>query len=238
MRGVVGISAAEGIKELYKEKNLVYYTKGEEVANTATHFLGAVFGICTFSLLAYAKTPLSILATVVTALAMTIPYIFSTLYHGTKNLDIKAIFRRVDHAAVSFIILGCGAPLCLLMTRRAVDYIAFSLCILIIAVNIALCAHDFKRFSKTALVLDYICAALLIMIYVVNRTTVPQIAKLFYLLGSVFCAVGAVMYLIRKRYTHTIFHIFMLMATTMYYTAGLFLILQENGINLYPDFIL
>lgn len=211
--------------KMRKEKNLVYYTEKEEIFNVATHLVGVILGLASFALIAFANSFNAVLSCVITSLGLTIPYAFSTIYHGTKNIYKKSVWRKVDHSGICFIILACGAPLCLNMTIHIYDYIALGLGVAICAANIVMCVYDFKRLARVALILDFVCVAVMLVVYFINRTTVPALSKLFYIIGSVFCLGGAIFYGRKRIYLHTVFHALMLFATTSYFVAALFIVL-------------
>jgi len=212
--------------KIYKANNLVYYTQKEEIVNAATHFVGMLLGLASFGILAYAKSVSSIISCIICCLGLTIPYAVSTIYHGTKNVYRKSVWRKVDHSGVCFIILACGAPLCLNMSIHIFDYIALALSIAICFANIIMCVCNFNKLARVALILDFVCAALMIVVFFVNRTSVPKTSKIFYLVASIFCAAGAIFYGRKKIYLHTIFHLLMLVATTLYFVGAIIIILQ------------
>lgn len=220
-RGTVCIDYEEQTAR-YKGMGLVYYTPKEELWNTLSHSLGAVFGFFGAAALAVLSRgkPVSLIAAFMFGIGIIVPFVNSALYHGFKNFGRKRLWRRVDHAGVAFIILANSAPLCLVMgAGAAASYVLVAITGGLCLTNVFLCLYDLNRFSKVALIIDLFCAALGVAGYFLNRGAIPFSGKMFYIAGSVFCLSGLVFYGRKKRYMHTVFHFLMLAGTALYYGA-------------------
>lgn len=213
------------IKKEYKKHNLIYYTKHEEILNVLTHGFGAVLGLIglVFMLIASSNT-MSIIASITFCLPAITVYSTSAIYHAITNIKIKSSWRKADHANISFIILACGAPMCLCLSNRPYNYIALGLCFAIGLINIILCFKNLAKYSKFAFVMDYVVGVLMFSVFLVNRNIVPDITKLFYLLGAVSCVLGTMFYGIKVRFIHTIFHTFELAGTIFFYFGAYFIL--------------
>ncbi len=94
-------------KRKYKEKA---QTIVEEIANSITHGLGFGLSVAALTILVVWSSqegdPWKITAFAIYGSSMTILYLCSTLYHSLTHSRVKAIFRRLDHAAIYLLIAG------------------------------------------------------------------------------------------------------------------------------------
>ena len=205
----------------YKAMGLVYYTREEEVWNTFSHGLGALFGfVAAICILVIGdKTVDVILSAMLYALGVVAPYSISTAYHGVKDLDKKRTLRKFDHAGIALIIFGNSAPMCLLYKSGPEVYYIVAASLAICVVNIILCLVDLNKFSTVALILDLVCAAVGVVGYVLCRYNIGWPAKICYIVGSVLCLTGLAFYGRNKKYMHTVFHVLMVCGTAVYFGA-------------------
>ena len=101
--------AAEKMKRLQ--------TRGEEIANTISHGLGAVLALAGAAPLAVrgilsgsAKTGFSLTAY---GISLVLLYTASAVYHGVRNPEVKKRLRIMDHCSIFVLILGRGKDLSL-----------------------------------------------------------------------------------------------------------------------------
>lgn len=85
----------------------------EEVGNSVTHGLGAIFGIVALVLmLLKSDTPFKITGSIVYGTSMIIMMLMSCLYHAFKHgLTVKRLWRRFDYSSIYLLIGGTFAPL-------------------------------------------------------------------------------------------------------------------------------
>ena len=85
----------------------------EEIGNSISHGLGAIFGIVALVLmLLKSDTPMKITGSIVYGTSMIIMMLMSCLYHAWKHgLRVKRIWRRFDYSSIYLLIGGTFAPL-------------------------------------------------------------------------------------------------------------------------------
>ena len=139
------------LKKLYEENSLVYYTPLEELFNTVSHALGAIFAVVMLGLmLRVATTPQSIATAVLSCFCLGLEFAISAGYHGERDLQRKRLWRRVDFPAVNLNVIACGASLCLLY-GHVYGYIAFALSFVISFTMLFCCLFAFDKFHKIAI---------------------------------------------------------------------------------------
>jgi hemolysin III len=209
----------------YEKKNLIYYTPREELINTISHSFGTVFGVFALIILLFLSNDIyDVLGSIFFGFGVILTYTNSAIYHGIKNIEKKSIWRKVDYCSVNFIIVACGAPLCLCMIRHTYNYIALTICLAICFLNVALCLINLKKFAKTAFVLDFASSIIITIAYFVNKGTIPNISKIFFIIAAVLCLSGAFFFGRKKEFLHAVFHILMLVGTQSVFLASFYII--------------
>jgi len=197
------------------------YTISEEIANSLSHAIGIVLGIVAgFVLLNAAKNSDNSWATgciIAYLFGMLASYITSTWYHGSTHEKRKSILRKYDHAAIYLHIAGTYVPFTLLVLRNEGwwGWTLFSFTAISAFAGVYLSFKKLKKHSN----LETICYVLMgcsILIAFKPLTDVlsssGRIDSLFWLIaGGVSYIAGAIFYSLKKRkYMHTVFHLFVL----------------------------
>ena len=209
------------VRQDYFRHGLVYYTKGEEILNSLTHAIGGVLGIAilvVFYLLSsnvYERA-----AAIISGITVSLPYTNSAIYHGLTNLKIKSVWRKIDHSSICFIIIGCATPMILCVSQSLYNFVALSISLAVCVINTVGCCINLKRFSKIALCLDFVVAFLFTASYITMRNVIPFASKICYVAGAAICLIGMIAYGLRKKYIHTVFHVFMIVGTIVFFVAA------------------
>ncbi|MCC8154461.1 MAG: hemolysin III family protein [Tannerellaceae bacterium] len=211
-------------------KSTPFCTPGEELANTVSHAVGIVLGVIAgFILLSTAVAgPYAWAAgSVAVYLAgMLASYITSTCYHGCRNENRKAMWRRFDHAAIYLHIAGTYVPFTMLIFYEAPvwGWILFIGMWLAAGVGLVVSFKNLKKHSH----LEAICFVLMggNILFAFRPLmqalhTINSFSSLYWLIGGgIFYIAGAVFYsLTRRRYMHTVFHVFVLGGTVCHATS-------------------
>src|SRR4051812_21298308 len=87
---------------------------GEEIANSLTHGLGLLLSLAMLPVLVVSAIrggdPWRVVAASVYGATLVMLYAMSTLYHALPGRRAKALFRRLDHAAIYLLIAGTYTP--------------------------------------------------------------------------------------------------------------------------------
>ena len=213
------------------------YTRKQEWWNSISHFCGVVFAliVAPFLLVKACKSDnaMYIAACVIYLVALIILYAGSSLYHGLPSCPFKKVMRVLDHDNVFLLIMGSYTPYTWIGLSEAKDgfpwcWVIFgtvwSLCILGIVFN----SIDLKKFSKVCMVIYVgMGSAILAAFYPLYFSI--GLAGILTLLGSgVFYWVGATLYVLggkKNFWYHTVFHFFVLAATTLMFFSIYFFVL-------------
>ena len=202
----------------------------EEIFNGTTHLIGAVLSlaglvilIVSASIYAGAK---EIVSFSIYGTSLLLLYTFSTLYHFFKG-NIKKIFRKLDHISIYLLIAGTYTPFTLIILEGKVGWTLFAGVWSLAVIGIFL-ELFYKKGGRVLPVTIYLLMGWLLLIVikpVINNLS--SIGFFWLLLGGLFYTTGVIFYALSKkiRYFHGVWHIFVLVGSTIhYFTILLYLI--------------
>ena len=204
-------------------------TKKEEFWNTLTHFIGIVLSLVGFPLLIMSNNDLSsfsLVSILFFEFGLLFVYISSTLYHYVDNIKLKKKLRTLDHISIFYLIAGSYAPVCLITLYNHSEIEIF-----IIVLTIMLTGTFFKlfytgKYERFSLFL-YLAMGWLIVFKIntlidlisFNGLALIMASGLFYTLGTFFYSSKKI------KYSHAIWHLFVLGGSTTHYLFVLFFII-------------
>ncbi|GFN35738.1 PAQR family membrane homeostasis protein TrhA [Tepidimicrobium xylanilyticum] len=206
-------------------KNLRRYSKKEEIANSLTHGLGAIFGITALIILLIysirAKDILSIIAFSIYGFCLILMYLSSTLYHSISNKKAKEILRVFDHSSIFLFIAGTYTPVALLSLegslRVGIMIAIWSIAIIGVIFKI-FTAGKFDKYKAISLIIYIAMGWLAIFTFrpIVRMTSLKFM--LWILGGGLTYTLGTIFYSNKKiPYNHAIWHLFVLGGTVLHF---------------------
>lgn len=204
------------------------YTRGEEICNTVTHVIGAIFAVAAIPLLvvmaAMHRNPWAIVTGAIYGATLLIMFTVSSVYHGLPAGNAKRVMRIIDHCDIYFLIAGTYTPILLVGIRPLNPALAWSIFGVewaLTAIAVTLNAIDLKRFEKVSMVC-YIgmgWCVIAVLKLTIDAMTMPGFILL--LAGGIAYTIGAVLYGIGKkvRYIHSVFHVFVLIGSVLQFLA-------------------
>jgi hemolysin III len=196
-------------------------TKEEEFWNTLTHFIGFILSVIGLPVLLFYNqnlTGFSLESILFFEFGMICLYAASTLYHYTTDIKQKKKLRIFDHVSIFYLIAGSYAPICLITL-----YNGNGLKIFIAVLAIALTGTVFKifftgKFDKLSLVL-YLAMGWLVVLDFKNVFNALEFNGLILLgLSGLLYSFGTIFYSLEKmKYSHAIWHLFVLGGSAAHY---------------------
>ena len=196
-------------------------TKEEEFWNTLTHFIGFILSVIGLPVLLFYNqnlTGFSLGSILFFEFGMICLYAASTLYHYTTDIKLKKKLRIFDHVSIFYLIAGSYAPICLITL-----YNGNGLKIFIAVLAIALTGTVFKifftgKFDKLSLVL-YLAMGWLVVLDFKNVFNALEFNGLILLgLSGLLYSFGTIFYSLEKmKYSHAIWHLFVLGGSAAHY---------------------
>lgn len=204
------------------------YTLKEEIISSIVHGIGVFLSIAITSVLvtlsAVYGNVWSIVSTAIFGASMMLMYMASTLYHAIPFPHAKTILKKFDHIAIYYLIAGTYTPFLLVLMRGTLGWVLFAVIWSLALFGTVLKIVSSGSGTKIWSVSLYLGMGWLVLI--ASKTLFAVMSKLalvFLVLGGIFYTVGIIFYLWKsKKYTHAIWHGFVLVGTIMHFMAILF----------------
>jgi hemolysin III len=195
----------------------------EEIANALTHGLGAVValgaGAVLITLTALWGDGWQLAGAIVFSVALLLLYVASTLYHAIPHAGAKARLKVFDHCAIYLLIAGTYTPFTLIGLRGEIGWLLFGTIWTLAVAGIVFKLFYTGRF-KLASTLIYVAMGWIVIFAIgpmIERLDGWTIGWLF--AGGVAYTLGTVFYLSRRRYSHAVWHGFVIAGSVCHFVA-------------------
>ena len=200
---------------------------GEELANSLSHGVGFVAALASLPILIVAAarhgSAMNIVGASVFAATMVLLYLTSALYHALPRNRFKPLFQKLDHGAIYLLIAGTYTPFTLGVLRGAWGWTLFGLVWGLAVIGVMLKAFD--RLSHPMISTGlYLLMGWLVMIAIGPLTSLLPTAGLLWLLAGGLAYTAGVVFFVadaRLRYSHFVWHLFVMAGTTCHFCAVL-----------------
>lgn len=199
------------------------YDPKEERLNAISHALGAVLATIAsiFMLIKGQSQPLApFVGLCVYAFSMILLFSSSAIYHFSVDIAKRAWYKKLDHTAIYYLIAGTYTPfLSIAIPTAKAHYLLIALWI------IAVIGTLFKlvfihRFQKISLIAYLVMGWLALLVMDDMKHYLSDQALTLLIAGGLAYTVGALFYALKKvRYTHAIWHIFVLLGAGLHFFA-------------------
>ena len=195
------------------------YSQAEDICNSVSHIVGAVLTVYgTYQLILNSAPPSFIVCALIYGVAIFSMFLVSSVYHAICDQEVKSAVRKADHAVTYFAIAGTYVPI--------LNAIAAPRECLIWFCSLGACAVIGGVFSFITLKHRYVTTIVYLvmgwasLLLLKNLWTVADPMVTYYLIGGgVAFSIGALLYLIKKPFVHTVFHIFVLAGVILQYLS-------------------
>ena len=196
-------------------------TRGEEIANTVSHGLGAVLAAAGAVPLAVrgilsgsAKAGFSLTAY---GISLVLLYTASAVYHAVQNPEVKRRLRIMDHCSIFVLILGTYVPMSLLVVGGRTGWMLVLTSTTLAVIGITLNAIDLKRFDKVSLALYALMGWLVAAAMGAVVAALPPAGLALLTAGGVAYTAGIIFYKAKGKYMHFVWHLFVLAGSILQY---------------------
>jgi|TARA_B110000014_G_scaffold174532_1_gene124637 hemolysin III len=212
------------------------YSAKEEYANTVIHLFGAILSIIGLCFLIInsadniditkagsASNALRIACFSIYGASLILLFVSSSLYHSTKNVELKKLFKLFDHCAIYILIAGTYTPILLISLKGPIGYWSASLIWLIAIAGLTFKIKTRQSKSpqkyKVISLSTYLGMGLISVTLLGELYDVLPIEALFYLAGGGFIYCVGVFFYVQKKvpFTHAIWHVFVLAAAVCHF---------------------
>lgn len=201
------------------------YSRGEEIANSLTHGVGAALSLLGTGVLLFRAarqgTALHVASFAIYGTTLILLHLASTLYHALRPPRAKGVFRVLDHCSIYLLIAGTYTPFLLLSLWGR-----WGATLLITIWALALAGIAFKsvfigRFGRLSVVLYLLMGWLIVLAAREVWLKVPHGAVAYVASGGLLYTLGIVFYAWKRPYHHAIWHLFVLAGSISHYFAVL-----------------
>ena len=204
---------------------------GEEIANAVSHGVGLLLAVLAALILVVAAVQRGGMAEIAGAsvfgTTMVLAYLTSTLYHALPRNRAKQVFRILDHGAIFLLIAGTYTPFTLGPLRGSWGWTLFGLVWGLALVGTVFKAVGGVRYPKLSTAV-YIAMGWLVVIAIEPlRLTLPMSGLIWLLAGGIAYTAGVAFFAPRRlRYSHFVWHLFVIAGTACHFAAVLWYVAE------------
>ena len=198
-------------------------TLGEEIANSVSHGIGFLGAVAVTPLLIIAAIPYGAAATVGSSIfgaLMTVLYLVSTLYHAFPQNRAKRLFKIFDHGAIFLLIAGTYTPFTLGVLRGAWGWTLFGIVWALALFGVLLKSIGGASSSNLSTALYLGMGWIAVLAAKPLWLSMPAWGLFWLIAGGVMYSAGVAFFVAERiRYSHFIWHLFVLAGTACHVVA-------------------
>jgi hemolysin III len=199
---------------------------GEEIANSVSHGAGLLAAAVAAPVLVLSAIRQDGVARIVGAsvfaVNMVLLYLTSTLYHALPRNRAKRVFQVLDHAAIFLMIAGTYTPFTLGVLRGTWGWTLFGLVWGLALAGVVLTVAGGARYPKLRVGLYLAMGWLIIVAIKPLWLRMPSWGLFWLFAGGTAYTVGVVFYSAKRiRYSHFVWHMFVIMGSACHFIAVL-----------------
>ena len=202
------------------------YNRNQEIVNGLTHAAGVLFGLAWLPILpglatTHGNTP-GLIGSCIYGFCFLLAFTSSTVYHLVKEPRRKKAFKVFDHISIYFFIAGTYTPFLLVYVHNS-----FGMTLLAILWGLTAAGVFFKilftgRFEIISTIIYLAMGWIMVAGGRKFFDQLPSPVLTLVFIGAGLYSVGVFFYLWDKyRYTHAVWHVFVLAAAVCHYVAVL-----------------
>ena len=200
------------------------YTDTEEKLNFGTHFIALIFYLfaCPYLIYCAISSPnnVSVAGIIIYSVGLIAVFSTSSLYHFTKNRELKTKYRTLDHMAIFLLIGGTYTPVITKYIANPLASIFLTILWIILIGGILLKFFFMGRFKVFSIVLYVFLGCMVLFLIKPILASMPKDIFQLILWGGLSYLFGVLFYIQKKReYTHTVWHVFIMIASYFHFMA-------------------
>lgn len=201
----------------------VAYDPREEKINAISHAIGTFLALVAGILLLIKGqylSPWQFFGLVVYAASMVLLFLSSTIYHWSQDPAKRRWYKKLDHTAIYYLIAGTYTPfLSIGIPTTKAHYLLIALWV-IAAIGTLFKLVFIHRFEKISLIAYLLMGWLAVLVMDDMHHYLSRDCLTWLIIGGLAYTVGALFYALKRvRYTHAIWHIFVLIGAGSHFLA-------------------
>ena len=201
----------------------VHETRGEEIANSITHGVGAALSVAalvTMIVIAVSRgTNLQVVGCTVYGISLVLLYLCSTVYHALEKGRAKQVFRILDHSSIYLLIAGTYTPFTLVTLRGVLGWGLFGVVWAMALSGVVFKCYFTGRLHALSTTVYIVMGWIAVVATRPLFQALPLTGFLLVLAGGVFYTSGVVFFARDWKYAHMIWHIFVLAGSVCHFLA-------------------
>ncbi len=200
-------------------------TLGEEIANSVSHgvgFLGAVAVTPILIIAAQRAGTAAIVGASIFGATMMVLYLASTLYHAFPQSRTKRVFKILDHGAIFLLIAGTYTPFTLGILKGTWGWLLFGIVWGLAILGVVLKSVGGAGTSKLSTGLYLAMGWLAVLAVKPLWQNMPAWGLFWLLAGGLMYSAGVIFFVAERiRYSHFVWHLFVMAGTACHVVAVL-----------------
>ena len=224
-------------REIRQQKNQALrdsgiYTFGGELFSAITHGITALAAVAVLVIsiilaVRHGDGAMDIVAVSIFGSMAFLGFLVSTIYHSLPISTGKRCLRVLDHCSIYFIIAGTYTPFSLLGIGGWVGWVIFGANWAMGLTGATLTAVNREKFKKVAFVLYLVMGWMAVIVAPILIINMGWGAPFWLLLGGGLAyTIGAVVYKMKGKYIHGIWHLFTLAGLILQFLSIMFIIIR------------
>lgn len=205
------------------------YTLTEEIAHSVVHGLGTIIAVIAMVILVTISAMKSdwwaVVSTAIFGITMIMMYSASTVYHAVPDPDAKKWLKKLDHITIYYLIAGTYTPFLLVTLRGTMGWIMLGIVwgLAFLGTFLKLRAKNASGTKAWSIGLYLLMGWLIVFASNALILALPMRSLMFLALGGLFYTAGIIFYVWKsKKYTHAIWHLFVLAGSVSHFFAILY----------------
>ena len=221
-------------RTLLKDRILPNYTKGEELSNMITHIAGGVLGVIYLVLCIVIsvmhKNVFGVVSSAIYGTSVIVLFTMSSIYHGLKQGTAKKVFQIIDHCTIYIMIAGTYTPIVLagmLPISPVESWTLLGIVWTVTIIAMVFTAIDHNKYKKFSMICYLGLGWCIVAFWETTYAAIGYYGAILLASGGILYTIGAILYGLgkKKRYIHTLFHIFVDFASLMHFLCIFFYVL-------------
>lgn len=198
------------------------FSKGEELANSITHGIGALLSVAGLVLLIIFSSlngnAWHIISFTIYGITMLFLYMSSTLVHALREGKAKDVFEIFDHSAIYFFIAGTYTPYLLLIVKGWQGWTIFGIVWGLAILGTIFKCFFVKKYLFTSTILYIVMGWGIVTIWKPILMNLSQTGIILLVAGGLIYTIGSIFYMWRGfKYHHAIWHIFVMAGSACHF---------------------
>lgn len=203
-----------------------FQSTGEEIANSVSHGIGLLGALTVTPILIVVASrnggATGVVAASVFGATMILMYLMSTLYHALPKSRAKWVFHTLDHCAIYVLIAGTYTPFTLVVIGGGLGWSMFGTIWGLAIVGIVFKAVGRMRHPVLSTAIYIVMGWLLIVAIKPLWHELPLWGVIWLAAGGIAYTLGVAFFAATElRYSHLVWHLFVLAGTTCHFIAVL-----------------